>query len=90
MKPGMEHIAAYIRPPWWKLPAITKILESKEEAKEAHRERLLQILAQDLIIYMNGLGHDTHIGAAIHSSTARIIKDHISVQMTPAASTQRD
>ena len=33
-QPDMEHIAAYIRPPWWKLVAITQISPaSKDEAQ---------------------------------------------------------
>jgi hypothetical protein len=72
---GMEHIAAYIRPPWWKLPATTKISpDSKEEAAKAHQEQLSQISTQDLVVYTDGSGHDRHIGAAIYSPTAKIIK----------------
>jgi ribonuclease HI len=71
----MEHIALYIRPPWWKLPATTKISsDSKEEAAKAHQERLCQIPTQDLIIYTDGSDHDGHIGAAIYSPTAKITK----------------
>jgi ribonuclease HI len=66
----MEHIAPYIRPPWWKSPAITEILSgNKEEAAKAHQERLCQISPQDLIVYTDDSGHDGHIGAAIHSPT---------------------
>lgn len=75
VRSDMERIAAYIRPPWWKSPAITKISsESKEEAAKAHQERLHQISTQDLIIYTDGSGHDGHIGAAIYSPTARTTK----------------
>ena len=39
IQPGMEHIATYIRPPWWKISAITEISsDSKEEAAKAHLE----------------------------------------------------
>ena len=37
IQPGMEHITAYVRPPWWKLPAITTIPPlNKDEAAKAH------------------------------------------------------
>ena len=66
----MEHIAAYIRPPWWEVPAITAIsAASKDEAAKAHQQRLRQISTQDLIIYTDGSGHDGQIGAAIYSPT---------------------
>ena len=71
----MEHIAAYIRPPWWKLTATTAISNSnKEEATKEHQQRLQQIPAQDLIIYTDGSGHDGQIGAAIYSSTINVTK----------------
>jgi len=70
MKSDMEHIAAYIRPPWWKLPAITTISPlNKDEAAKAHLQQLSRISAQDMIIYTDGSGHDGHIGTAIYSPT---------------------
>ena len=69
-QPDMEHIAAYIRPPWWKLEATTAIsLSSKDEAAKAHQQRLHDIPRQDLIIYTDGSGYNGQIGAAIHSPT---------------------
>lgn len=48
VQPGMEHITAYARPPWWKLPATTAISPlNKDEAAEAHQQRLHQISTQD-------------------------------------------
>ena len=71
----MEHITAYIRPPWWKLSAIAKISpDNKEEAAKAHQERLCQIPTQDLIVYTDGSDYDKHIDAAIYSPTIRITK----------------
>src|SRR5437667_9655451 len=50
IQPGMEHIAAYIRSPWWKSVAITEISRtSKDDAAKAHQQRLRWISAQDLI-----------------------------------------
>ena len=48
----MEHISAYIRPPWW-MPTITTAISTanKDEAAKAHQKRLHQIPTQDLIIY---------------------------------------
>ena len=61
--------------PWWKISAITEISsDSKEEAANAHLERLRRISTQDLIIYTDGSDHDGHVGAAIHSPTIRINK----------------
>jgi ribonuclease HI len=75
MQSGMEHITAYIRPPWWKPAATITIAPiSKEEAAKAHQERLRQIPAQDLIIYTDGSGQNGHIGAAIYSPTCSITK----------------
>ena len=75
IQPNMEHIAAYIRPPWWKSAAITEISRaSKDEAAKAHQQRLRQISAQDLIIYTDGSGHNGRIGAAIYSPTTRVTK----------------
>ena len=64
----MEHISAYIRPPWW-TPTISSVISaaSKGETTKAHRQRLRQIPAQDLIIYTDGSGHNGHTGAAIYS-----------------------
>jgi ribonuclease HI len=71
----MEHITPYIRPPWWKLPAITEISpECKDKAAEAHQQRLRQISTEDLIIYTDGSGHNGHIGAAIYSPTTEVTK----------------
>ena len=71
----MEYIAAYIRPAWWEVPAITAIsAASKDEAAKAHQQRLHQISTQDLIIYTDGSGHNGHIGAAIYSPTTSVIK----------------
>src|SRR5437762_4364082 len=63
----MEHISAYIRPPWW-TPTISSVISaaSKGETTKAHRQRLRQIPAQDLIIYTDGSGHNGHTGAAIY------------------------
>src|SRR5438046_2357511 len=75
LEPGMEHIAAYIRPPWWEVPAITAIsAASKDEAAQAHQQRLRQISTQDLIIYTDGSGHNGHIGATIYPPTTSVIK----------------
>jgi len=72
---NMEHIAAYIRPPWWKLTATTAISNSnKEEATKEHQQRLQQIPAQDLITYTDGSGHGGQIGAAIYSPTINVTK----------------
>jgi hypothetical protein len=50
--PKMEHIAAYIRPSWWKSAAVTEMSPvSKDEAAKAHQQRLRQIPSQDLITY---------------------------------------
>ncbi len=39
IQPNMEHIAAYIRPPWWKLAATTVIsISNKEEAAKEHQQ----------------------------------------------------
>src|SRR5436190_1294627 len=64
----MEHISAYIRPPWW-MPTITTAISTanKDEAAKAHQKRLHQIPTQDLIIYTDGSGHNGHIGAAVYS-----------------------
>ena len=64
----MEHISAYIRPPWW-TPTICSVISaaSKDETTKTHRQRLRQIPAQDLIIYTDGSGHNGHTGAAIYS-----------------------
>ena len=71
----MEHIAAYIRPPWWMPKATTEIsAASKDEAAKAHQQRLHQISTQDLIIYTDGSGHNGHIGAAIYSPTTTVTK----------------
>ena len=71
----MEHIAAYIRPPWWKSAAITDISRAnKDEAAKAHQQRIRQISAQDLKIYTDGSGHDGRIGAAMYSPTTRVTK----------------
>src|SRR5437762_8337774 len=71
IQPGMEHIAAYIRPPWWKPTVIIAIPKaSKDEAAKAHQQRLRHIPTQDLIIYTDRSGHNGHIGAAIYSPTA--------------------
>jgi hypothetical protein len=57
----MEHITAYIRPPWWKLAATTAIsTPNKEEAPKEHQQRLQQIPAQDLIIYTDGLNYELY------------------------------
>jgi len=73
MQLGMEHIATYIRPPWWKLPAVTEISRAnKDKAAKAHQQRLLKIPTEDLIIYMDGSSHNGHIGAAIYSPTTNI------------------
>ncbi len=75
IQPGMEHIAAYIRPPWWEVPAITAIsAASKDEAAKAHQQQLRQISTQDLIIYTDGSGHNGNIDAVIYSPTTSIIK----------------
>jgi hypothetical protein len=75
IQPGMEHITAYIRPPWWKLAVTTAISTSnKEEAAQEHQQRLQQIPAQDLIIYTDGSGHGGQIGAAIYSPTINVTK----------------
>ena len=75
MQPNTEHISAYIRPPWWKLAAVTEISPtSKDEAAEAHYQRLHQISTQDLIIYTDRSGHNRQISAAIHSPTTNITK----------------
>ncbi len=75
IQPGMEHITAYIRPPWWKLAATTAISTSnKEEAAQEHQQRLQQIPAQDLIIYTDGSGHGGQIGSAIYSPTINVTK----------------
>src|SRR2546423_13201417 len=69
---GMEHIMAYVRPPWWKLPAITTISPlNKDEAAKAHLQWLSRIPAQDMIIYTDGSGHNGQIGTAIYSPTVR-------------------
>jgi hypothetical protein len=82
--PNMEHIAAYIQPPWWKSAAITEIAPTgKDEAAKAHQQRLHQIPTQDLIIYTDRLGYNRQIGAAIHSPTANTTKDaYISTDCT--------
>ena len=73
MQPGMEHIAAYVRPPWWKSQATTTISRAhKDVAAKTHLQRLRQIPAQDLIVYTDGSGHNGHIGAAIYSPTTSV------------------
>ena len=72
---GMEHIATYIRPPWWKAPAIIEIsTASKDKATKAHQQQLRQIPTEDLIIYTDGSSHNGHIGAAIYSPTTNVRK----------------
>ena len=72
---GMEHIATYIRPPWWKVPAIIEIsTASKDKATKAHQQQLRQIPTEDLIIYTDGSSHNGHIGAAIYSPTTNVTK----------------
>ena len=72
---NLEHITAYIRPPWWELTVITAISKAnKDEAAKVHQQRLHQIPTQDLIIYTDGSGHNKNIGAAIYSPTIDIIK----------------
>ena len=64
MRPGMELIEVYTRPPWWKLEVITVISRAnKDEAAKAHRQRLHHIPALDLIIYTDGSGQNGQIGA---------------------------
>ena len=75
IQPGMEHITAYIRPPWWKSSSHHSNLRlNKEEAAKDHQQRLQQIPAQDLIIYTDGSGHGGQIGAAIYSPTTKVTK----------------
>ena len=75
IQPDLEHITAYIRPPWWKLAATTAISTSnKEEAAQEHQQRLQQIPAQDLIIYTDRSGHGGQIGSAIYSPTINVTK----------------
>ena len=72
---NLEHITAYIRPPWWEPTVITTILKAnKDEAAKAHQQRLHRIPTQDLIIYTDGSGHNGNIGAAIYSPTIDVIK----------------
>lgn len=75
IQPNMEHIIPYIRPPWWKSPAIIEISrECKDKAAEIHKLRLHRTSAKDLIIYTDGSGHNGHIGAAIYSPTTNVTK----------------
>ena len=75
IQPNTEHIATHIRPPWWKQKATTEISPlTKEQAAQAHKQRLNQIPTQDLIIYTDGSGHDGHIGAAIYSPSLKATK----------------
>ena len=70
LQQNLEHIAAYIRPPWWEPTVITIISKAnKDEAAKAHQQRLHRIPKQDLIIYTDGSGHNGNIGAAIYSPT---------------------
>jgi len=72
----MEHIAAYIRPPWWTPKASTEISQTnKKEAAKNHQERLQQITTDDLTIYTDGSGYNGHIGAAIYSPTTETVKE---------------
>src|SRR5216117_1757163 len=84
IQPNMEHIDTYIRPPWWKLPAITSISGlNKDKAAEEHERKLRQIPAHDLIIYTDGSGYGGHIGAAIHSPTINVTKgEYIGIDNT--------
>ena len=76
IKPSIEQITAYIRPPWWKAPVTTEIsTANKDKAAKAHQQRLCQISAKDLIIYTDGSGHNGHIGAATYSPTKNTIKE---------------
>ena len=69
----LEHIAAYIRPPWWKPKAITTISKAKkDEVAKVHQQRLSRIPTQDLIIYTDGPGHNGNIGAAIYSPSTGV------------------
>ena len=39
IRSDMEHIATHIRPPWWKLKAMTEISSlAKKEAARAHKQ----------------------------------------------------
>jgi len=75
IQPGIEHIAPFIRPPWWSTTATVKISPaSKDEAAREHQQQLSKISAQDLIIYTDGSGHNGHVGAAIYSPTTRVTR----------------
>ena len=72
---NLEHIDAYIRPPWREPIVITTIMKAnKDEAAKAHQQRLHHIPTQDLIIYTDGSGHNGNIGAAIYSPIIDVIK----------------
>ena len=72
---SMDHITAYVRPPWWTQTATTEIsAASKDKAAKIRQQRIRQIPAQDLIIYTDGSGHNGHIGAAIYSPTTGVAK----------------
>src|SRR5438552_1468198 len=51
------------------MPTISSVISaaSKDETTKAHRQRLRQIPAKDLIIYTDGSGHNGHTGANIYS-----------------------
>jgi len=76
IRQDMEHIAAYIRPPWWTPKASIQISQTnKKEAAKNHQKRLQQITTGDLTIYTDGSGYNGHIGAAIYSSTTETVKE---------------
>ena len=81
---NLEHIAAYIRHPWWESTVITTISKAnKDEAAKLHQQRLHRIPIQDMIIYTDGSGHNKNIGAAIYSPTIDITKgEYIGIEST--------
>ena len=70
----IEKIEPFIRPPWWTSKTQTQIDDSKNEAKTQYNDEI-QKASDALIIYTDGSGINTKIGASAcnidHDQTAR-------------------
>ena len=65
----IETIETYIRPPWWTPTATIQMEATKDNAKDQHYKTQTHLDATTVMIYTDGSGIESKVGAAAYNST---------------------
>jgi ribonuclease HI len=78
MTEAIETIEPHIRPPWWTSEINVNIKPTKDEAKDLHNRMCKNIKPTTAVMYTDGSGIESKIGAALYNTTTNeVIHQHL-------------